>query len=345
MTNPLAADLDHVLEHTRPLWDDLRGGRLFITGGTGFVGCWLLESFIWANDRLGLGAQAVVLTRDPRAFARKAPHLASHPAIQLQAGDVRDFAFPDVAFTHVIHAAAQSSAPPTEIDPLEMFDTIVTGTRRVLDGARACGARRLLFVSSGAVYGRQPAERPLIAEDDRGGPDVTDPRAAYGEGKRAAELLCAIYAARYGLSATIARGFAFLGPYLPLDAHFAAGNFLRDRLRGGPIVVRGDGTPVRSYLYAADLAIWLWTILARGQAGRAYNVGSEETITIGELARAVANAESPAMDVVVLEQPQAGQPAERYAPSTARARAELGLQQWISLDDAIRRTLRWHRLR
>ncbi len=284
MVNPLADDLDHILERTRPLWDDLRGGRLFITGGTGFVGCWLLESFVWASDRLGLGAQAVVLTRDPRAFQRKAPHLAGHPAIQLHQGDVRDCPFPAGAFTHVIHAAAQSSAPPAEVDPLEMFDTIVAGTRRVLEGARACGVKRLLFVSSGAVYGRQPAERPLIGEDDRSGPDVADPRAAYGEGKRAAELLCTIYAARYGLPATIARGFAFLGPYLPLDAHFAAGNFLRDRLRGGPIVVRGDGTPVRSYLYAADLAIWLWTILARGQAGRAYNVGSEELISIGDLA-------------------------------------------------------------
>ena len=345
MTNPLAVDLDHVLDHTRSLWEDLRGGRLFVTGGTGFVGCWLLESFAWANDRLGLGAQAVVLTRDPDAFQRKAPHLANHPAVQLQAGDVRDFAFPEGAFTHVIHAAAQSSASPAKIDPLEMFDTIVVGTRRVLEGAQKSRAQRLLFISSGAVYGRQPAERLLIAEDDRGGPDVSDPRAAYGEGKRAAELLCAIYVARHGLPATIARGFAFVGPYLPLDAHFAVGNFIRDRLRGGPIVVQGDGTPVRSYLYAADLAIWLWTILARGRAGRAYNVGSEETVTVGELARAVANVEPPTMDVVIVGQPQAGRPAERYAPSTARARDELGLRQWISLGDAIRRTLRWQRLR
>lgn len=345
MTNPLAADLDHVLEHTRPLWEDLRGGRLFLTGGTGFVGCWLLESFVWANDRLGLGGQAVVLTRDPRAFQRKVPHLAGHPAIQLHAGDVRDFVFPTGSFTHVVHAAAQSSAPPTAIDPLAMLDTIVGGTRRVLEGARAWGVGRLLFVSSGAVYGRQPTECPRVAEDERGGPDVTDPRAAYGEGKRAAELLCAIYAARYGLPTTIARGFAFLGPYLPLDAHFAAGNFIRDRLRGGPIVVQGDGTPLRSYLYAADLAIWLWTILARGQSGRTYNVGSEELISIGELARAVAGVEPPTMEVVILRRPLAGQLAERYAPSTARARAELGLQQWISLDDALRRTLRWHRLR
>ena len=72
--NPLSADLDHVVEHLRPLREELRGARLFITGGTGFFGCWLLESFAWANEQLGLGAEAAVLTRNFEAFEKKAPH-------------------------------------------------------------------------------------------------------------------------------------------------------------------------------------------------------------------------------------------------------------------------------
>lgn len=338
MTNPLASDLDHVLAHTRGLWDDLRGARLFITGGTGFFGCWLLESFVWANDRLGLDAAAVVLTRDADAFVRKAPHLARHPSVTLHPGDVRTFEFPEGRFSHVIHAATASSAT---VGPLPMFDTIVNGTRRTLEFTRQSGAKRFLLTSSGAVYGRQPAELTHVSENYTGGPDPTDANQAYGEGKRAAEMLCAVYASA-ALQPTIARCFAFVGPYLPLDAHFAAGNFIRDALRGGPIRVSGDGTPYRSYLYAADLAIWLWTILLRGQPMRPYNVGSDAALTISELADAIASSVAPRMPVLVARSRDVEKAAERYVPDISRGHTELGLRPLLSLLSGIVRTVAWH---
>ena len=339
LSNPLAADLNHVLSHTAGLWEDLRGKRLFLTGGTGFLGCWLLESLLWADAVLGLGVEATVLSRNPAAFGVKQPHLASHPAVRLMAGDTRTFAFPPGEFTHVIHAATDASAALNAENPLLMIETITQGTRQALEFARQCGCRRFLLVSSGGVYGRQPPELARLPEDYIGAPDTSSPRAAYGEGKRLAELYCAIYAEKHGLQTVTARGFAFVGPFLPLDKHFAVGNFLRDGLRGGPIEVGGDGTPVRSYLYGADLAIWLWTILLRGTPGRAYNVGSEDAVTIEALAHTVAGQFSPLPPVQVARQAPAGQPAERYVPSTARARHELGLEVWIGLEEALRRTI------
>lgn len=341
-TNPLAGDLNHILEHTRELWPMLRGERVFITGGTGFFGCWLLESFTWAVDRLGLHTQAVVLSRDPQAFQRKAPHLAAHPAVQFWQGDVRSFPFPEGHFAHVIHAATESSAKLNRENPLLMVDTIVAGTRRTLDFASHCGAGNFLLTSSGAVYGKQPPDLSHIPEDFMGGPDPTHPYSAYGEGKRMAELLCSLYAREGRIAPKIARCFAFIGPYLPLDIHFAIGNFIRDGLKGGPIQVNGDGTPFRSYLYMADLAIWLWTILFRGAKCQPYNVGSDIEYRIAELANQAANQFQPRPCVQIAHAPLPGARAERYIPAVQLAQDKLGLEVWIPLKEAIRRTIQWN---
>jgi nucleoside-diphosphate-sugar epimerase len=340
--NPLAEDLEHILIQTQGIWDELRGMRIFVTGGTGFFGCWLLESFLWANDVLGLNAEAVVLSRDPEAFRRRAPHLADHPAVRFHAGDVRHFEFPVGNFSHIIHGATEASAKLNEDNPLLMFATIVQGTRRTLDFAVQCGAEKFLLTSSGAVYGKQPPDMTHLPEDYVGAPDPGDARSAYGEGKRAAEMLCAIYSEKHKLETKIARCFAFVGPYLPLDVHFAIGNFIRDGLRGGPIVVKGDGTPYRSYLYAADLVIWLWTILCHAESGRPYNVGSEEEISVGDLANTVSKVFRPEVEVHVLSRAVPGKAAERYTPATRRARTELNLQQSIGLESAIKRTVCWY---
>jgi dTDP-glucose 4,6-dehydratase len=341
-TNPLLADLNHVLDHTRDLWDELRGERIFITGGTGFFGCWLLESFAWINDQLGLNASALVLTRNPEAFQNKKPHLALHPAIRFQTGDMQSFEFPNGEFSHIIHAATETNLSLVQIESLTLFDANIQGARRVLELACTCGASKFLFTSSGAVYGKQPHEITHISEDYAGAPMTVDIQTSYGQSKRIAEFLCTMYAHNHGLQAMIARCFAFVGPWLPLDSNYAIGNFIRDGLNGGPIIVNGDGTPHRSYLYAADLAIWLWTILFKGQSCRLYNVGSENDLSITELAKEVAKAISLQIPIKFLRQPSPNQVIERYVPSTQRARTELGLDVYVKLQDAIRRTASWY---
>jgi nucleoside-diphosphate-sugar epimerase len=339
-------DLEHVLLRTGTAWDALRGARVLLTGGTGFFGRWLVESFAHANARFELGAELVVLSRDPDAFLRRAPHLAGAPSIRYLTGDVRTFDAPGGALTHVIHGATATTGTLNADQPLEMLDTIVQGTRRTLDVAVAAGARRVLLLGSGAVYGKQPAVMTHVSEGYAGSPDPLDPGQAYAEGKRTAELLGAVYRRDHGLDVISARCFAFVGPHLPLDAHFAIGNFIRDALRGDGIAIGGDGSPYRSYLHAADLTIWLWTLLARGTPGQAYNVGSEESVTIRQLADTVARVSAAvlhrSLTVSQRREPDPARPAERYVPSTRRARDELGLRSWISLEDAIARTLAWH---
>ncbi len=341
--NPLAEDLDHVLNHTKSVWEELRNQSLFITGGTGFFGCWLLESFAWANDKLGLNAKALVLTRNRKAFETKAPHLSGHPAITFHEGDIRFFEFPAGKYPFIIHAATDADKKLNDDDPLLMYEAITIGMQRVLDFARGCGTRKLLLTSSGAVYGAQPPEMQNMREHYRGAPDPTDPFSAYHQGKRASEFLCAAHARKYGFEAKIARCFAFIGPYLPLDRHFAVGNFIRDGFKGGPIAVTGDGTPYRSYLYAADLAIWLWTILFNGRTCIPYNVGSDQGIPIRSVANSVAAVFGSQMKVSIAKKPCTDKPPERYVPDIQRAKKELGLEVFIDFPEAIRRTVTWHR--
>jgi dTDP-glucose 4,6-dehydratase len=318
----------------------LRGGRIFVTGATGFFGIWLLESFAFANKNLNLGANLVGLSRDPDAFYAKVPHLAQESSIALHRGDVRDFDFPRGSFTHVIHAGTTSSAP---VPPSEMLETIIRGTKRTLEFAVAAGAKRFLFVSSGAVYGNQPSEMTHIPETYLGSPDPMDPNSAYGEGKRVGELLCAIAHKEHGLETTIARCFAFVGPHLPLDAHFAIGNFIRDAMKGEPIKVK-DGNPYRSYLYAADLAIWLWTILFKGEACHPYNVGSDHHTTIHKLAGSMGSLlRVSTLDLAPSRQARSGAPS-RYVPSVDRAKSDLALKVLIPINGSILKTVSWFKL-
>lgn len=304
-------DLNHVLEHTAAIWPNLRGERVFLTGGTGFVGTWLVESFRWANRQLNLGARMVILSRQPPE--------SQDPAVEYLAGDGVTFDFPAGAFAFAVHAANDLS-----------FSRNVETTQRVLEFASTHATKKLLFTSSGAAYGTQPPEMSHLPES-YSGMAVTP----YGMAKRESERMIAAF------GGVIARLFAFVGPCLPLDANYAVGNFIGNVLRSEPIRITGDGTPYRSYLYAADLAIWLWTMLLRGEPAQAYNVGSPEAVNIATLAATVVQNTRPGTPIVIAEAPQPGALPARYVPGIQRAEQELNLRVLISLADGIRRTYNW----
>ena len=341
--NPLAReDLEHVLEHARADFADLRGARLFLTGGTGCFGHWLLESLLFANRELGLDASATVLTRDAGRFRRGSPHLADDRALTLLEGDVRSFAYPSERHTHVVHAATDSGGGQAERPAYELAETILDGTRRTLGFALQTGAQRLLYTSTGAIYGRSSAVERNVPETSNAAPDPLLLQSSYDEAKRMSEHLCVAYTHGSQLDAVVARPFAFVGPHLPLHQHFAIGNFLGAAMANTPIRIKGDGTPIRSWLYMADLAIWMWALLVRGERNHAYNVGSEEAYSIVEAAALTADTLRPGLTISVAGVPKPGAPMNSYVPSTARAREELGLRQTIPLAEGLRRTARWH---
>jgi nucleoside-diphosphate-sugar epimerase len=323
-------DLAHILREAAADLEALRGKNVFLTGGTGFFGKWLVGGLLLANDEMGLDLKLTVLSRNPAALEEQFPLLANVSALAFLRGDIASFPADHRHFDYILHAAADTTMFTSDAEERKRSRTIVAGTRHMLDLARNSGAR-LLNVSSGAVYGVFSSQPSGAKEDDY---SLAHPLTPYAEAKREAERLCG----ESDVDFVTARAFAFLGPYLPLDAHFAAGNFLRDARRGGPVLVRGDGTALRSYLHPADLVVWLLRILARGRRARAYNVGSDEVVTTAQLARHIAAAVQPTPEVIIQSvQPQG--PQNIYLPDIRRARAELNLGVAILLDDAIVRTL------
>lgn len=337
----LASDLAEISDRLLPLAERLQGARILVAGGGGFIGTWLVESLLHLDQRAGLGASLVILTLDSESYAARAPHLAKDPRVLVHAGvlDGVDRLEGITGVTHVIHAASDVNRPMTPEEALAALRTLDQGTEGLLQAARMWPLQRFLYLSSAAVYDRLPPGHSFM-EDGPGCPPTPGAGSVYATGKRMAELRTSLHASCSGYAAVIARLGAFIGPLLPSDGVFAAGNFMGDALAGRRIRILGDGTAVRSYQYAADLAVWLWTLLLCGEPGEAYNVGGEIPVRLGELAEVI-NRVVGGPGVDVLGAPDPARPVDAYLPPVNKAMDRFGLVNQVGLEAAIQRTLQW----
>jgi len=303
---------------------------VLITGGTGFFGKSIL-AYIGENN---LGIEEVyILSRNPKKLSNDF-NLKNFPfKITLIPHDIEKPIVFDKYVDFVIHAATSVGLQ----DPLETKKIIIDGTENVLKYCVRKNIKRLLYVSSGAVYGSQPIGIKKINENY-----ISDyqSRTVYGNSKYEAEKLCELYYNNYNLDFVIARGFAFVGPYLPIDIHFAIGNFIRDGLNGKDIIIKGDGRTIRSYLFSDDLASWLFSILLKGETGESYNVGSDEAISLSDLAYKVKNCFKKNIDVKILG--SLTDPVNIYVPDVSKIKNNLDVVESVSIDEAIIKTIKFH---
>jgi nucleoside-diphosphate-sugar epimerase len=316
----------------------LSGASILLTGATGWFGVWLLEALCAADDMLRLGIRITAVSRDPERFTARFPRFGDDPRIRWIKTDIRQLEPLFGGFSHVIHAATDTSLQSERDAPGQLFDTIVQGAHRAITAA-GTQCKGFLLLSSGAVYGpaRENCER--FVERAPGESDPSSLKDAYARGKNVAEQICAA-AADNGLPVRIARCFAFVGPHMPFDKHFAIGNFIADAVEGRVIRVKSDGRPLRSYLYMTDLVRALVAILAGGAGVKPYNVGSDAALTIEQLARCVDRV-AGGRGVTIEGVPS--DPRDRYIPDTTRLRVELGCAPEIALDTAVARTAAWYR--
>lgn len=308
---------------------------VFITGGTGFFGRSLLRYWIKKEGEGVHIPRIIILSRSPEQFLETYPEFSGHAWLRFHKGDVLiPKSLPqNESFSHIIHAATDSTHG-LKLDPVSRFDQIVTGTRNILDYAVQIDAKRLLLTSSGGVYGEQPLYMDKISEDYYGMANPLVSQNTYSVAKRVAEHLCALYSDKFGLEIVVARCFAFVGQDLPLEAHFAIGNFIRDALWNDEIVVKGNGLSIRTYLDQEDLAHWLNVLLYNGKPNEAYNVGSDQEISIKELAFLIRDLVSPEKKVRVLEINNYNR-RNRYVPDIRKALNKLKLGIKYNLEESI----------
>ena len=338
-------DCLRVLDGRDKALDPLRQSELVVIGGTGFVGSWIAEMVAALNDGYQFGIKLSLISRSTDQFENCLPHLANRPDVRLIKSDVRQLAqFPANA-DWVIHAAANPDVRTHASNPLDTASVIVDGTMSVMRTAeRLSRLQKLLYLSSGLVSGTQSATANGVAENAPGAP-APDASFIYANAKRFAETLCSAARVQSRIPVLVARPFSFIGPYQSLDTPWAQTTFLSDALRGHHIRVLGDGQVVRSYLYGSDSAYWFLRILTAGQSGDVVNVGSPVGVSLQDLAKEVARNFEPSPEIMFNTAPRSAGRSAKLLPDTTHALKEYGLSVFTPLEEAIKLTAQWHRMR
>lgn len=325
MLTKIQNDLDIISGFDPEMWSLLKNKRIFATGCTGFIGTWIIHSFLHINLKYNLGSELHCLTRNKKKNQDK------YPGVHFIEGDIENFNHPSGEFGFIIHGATEVASYQQNTDHSALLDVSYFGTKRIIEFAKKSGSKKILFLSSGAAYGTQPMELYRLDESYMGAPDITKSKSNYGEAKRVGELLLFNQA----ISSTSARIFATCGPFLPQESTFAFSNFMDAVVSNTNIKINSNGRTTRSYLYISDLTLWLWILLLKGRDKEIYNVGSEDEISISDLAHAIKNTLNSKVEIEVL-----GKELDfnRFIPSNKKIRSEFKINNFVSLENGIKKS-------
>jgi len=337
------SDFDLVDSKLSDLFAQLKNKSFFISGASGFFGRCLLEVLLHLNEQHNLNIKIYAVSRNVDNFKKKFPPLRDASVVEVIESDISALKNFALKVDYVIHAACDTAAEKLKNSPAKFLEENYSGTVNMLEIARLNKDCKFLYLSSGAIYGSQNLDMKLRLESDLLAPDLQKISSVYGEAKRLGETLCAIYAASYGVQTKIARCFSFVGPYMSFNGHYAIGNFIRDVAENKDVVLQSKSQTYRSYLYSTDLIIWLMRILISAPSGSTYNVGSSHEVLIEDLAGLVIKTLSSKSKIAFL----GGEgfntsSSSRYIPSNDKVKKELGLEEYTSLEKAIKNTFLWY---
>jgi dTDP-glucose 4,6-dehydratase len=318
----------------------LHDKSFLITGGTGFIGKWLVASLNFLNTNNDTNISITILTRNKKSFIDKHNDIKNLKNLYFIESDVRNLEqlnYEGKEFDYIV-IGANDATYDFSLHTFNLADTLINGTKKILNKFVSIKTKSILHLSSGAVYGDISDYQDGVEEVSHANFDINNIGSMYGLSKILAESVLNEFGKTNNIKIINARCFAFSGPYLPIDKHFAFGNFIKNALENEDIIISGDGSPVRSYLYPVDLVNFLFKLLETKDDNLVVNVGSSEAVTIKDLAYKIQNVLNISKDVIIktnnVDHPEKS---NFYIPNINKANKH-GLIESISLKNSIIKT-------
>jgi dTDP-glucose 4,6-dehydratase len=331
----LETDFKYIQESLNEELSIIQSKKILIIGGTGFFGTNFLTSLKYLIEKDIINCKIDIMSRSFSDFEKTFPDLFEFQNFSFISHDITKVFEIENKYDFVIHSATTASEDLTLTNPLLLLKTSIEGTSNVLDFCLKNNST-LLYISSGAVFGKNYSLNKKFTEPNL--IDSLDQNHSYAYGKICAENLCYHFSSQFNLTIKIARCFAFVGPHLPLNSHFAIGNFINNVLKNEKISINTKGKSIRSYLYTSDLIIWLIKVLVVGENLKPYNVGSPYGISVKDLAIKLDN-----MFKVGLNIDNAYEKPTLYVPNIDDSLSDLNISNIIDLETAINKTIEWNR--
>jgi nucleoside-diphosphate-sugar epimerase len=273
---------------TTPLpWETLNGSKVLITGAGGLISSFLVDCLMYRNQKSKAQISIYALCRNREKAEKRFGNYLNDVDFNLIIQDVCDLLSVDINFDYIVHAATNAHPLAYATAPVEIMKANLLGTINILEYAKEHNVRRCTFVSSGEIYGQNDSSADKCMKEDYSGYiDCSDPRSAYPESKRAAEVLCVAYKQEYCVNTVNIRPCYIYGPTMIEENSRADAQFIRNAINGDNIVMKSAGTQLRSYCYVSDAVSAMLYILLLGKSGESYNIANKNsTVTIREFAK------------------------------------------------------------
>ena len=339
----VSQDCNRVFEKISKKLEDLDNSSILVSGGSGFLGSWISEMVFYMNSFHNKNIKLFLLDRDQERYENNLEHISKSKMIEFIKYDVRSVSDLPNEINYIIHGAATPDSRMHSASPLDTMTSIADGTGAILHAAnRVSNLLRFLNISSSSVYGDLSGEK--ISETSSGLPLDLKASNSHSEAKRYAEMLGSAARSEARMPVITIRPFTFCGAYQDLNSPWALNNFIKDSLSNRPIRILGDGSTVRSYMYGADFAAWILVIMITGKSGKVYNVGSDQGITLSDLAEKVSRFSISSPEILLNTSLTGSVVNTTLVPDTAEVLKEFELTQLTDIDTAIDRTIKWYEL-